>query len=121
MEVTITRLKGKGWVQGLALAPDGTLWAVSYRDNLLRSADLGDTWEAVSSPAKKWLTVVAVTPDGAVLVGDEKGALHESTDLGQTWEHTPLRGVALARRGRDLGDHGRVCSGRPHPRGDRAG
>ncbi len=92
MKATITTLKGKGWVQSLALAPDGTLWAVSYRDNLLRSTDLGDTWEAVSSPTTKWLTVVAVTPDGAVLVGDEKGALHESSDLGQSWEHTPLRG-----------------------------
>jgi len=92
MEATITTLKGKGWVQGLALAPDGMIWAVSYRDNLLRSTDLGDTWEAMPSPAKRWLTVVAATPDGAVLVGDEKATLHESGDLGKSWVHTPLRG-----------------------------
>lgn len=94
MTPMITRLDSpaKGWIQGLALAPDGALWAVSYRSTLLRSADGGDAWAEVPSPAGRWLTSVAVTPSGAVLVGDEKGGLHETRDLGRTWEHMPLRG-----------------------------
>lgn len=94
MTPTITRLDRpeKGWIQGLALGPDGALWALLYRCTVLRSLDGGDTWAAVPSPSGRWLTAIAVTPDGAVLVGDEKGALHETRDLGQTWEHTPLRG-----------------------------
>ncbi len=82
----------RGWVQGLARAPDGALWAVLYRATVLRSTDGGDTWTEVPSPARCWLTDIAVTPDGAVLVGDEKGALHETRDGGQNWAHTPLRG-----------------------------
>jgi photosystem II stability/assembly factor-like uncharacterized protein len=91
---TITMLgrAGKGWIQGLALGPDGALWALLYRSTVLRSTDGGDTWTDVPSPASRWLTAIAVTPDGAVLVGDERGGLHETRDLGQTWEHTPLRG-----------------------------
>lgn len=82
----------RGWVHGLALAPDGTIWAVCYRNRVLRSTDEGDTWEEVPSPTGRWLTSVAATPDGAVLAGDEKGHLHETRDAGRTWEHTPLRG-----------------------------
>jgi photosystem II stability/assembly factor-like uncharacterized protein len=83
---------GRGWVQGLARAPDGALWAVLYRATVLRSTDGGDTWTDLPSPAKCWLTDIAVAPDGAVLIGDEKGALHETRDLGQSWTHTLLRG-----------------------------
>lgn len=92
MKPTVLPVLNKGWVQGLALGPDGALWAVCYREHLLRSTDDGGSWEEVPSPAKRWLTSVAATPDGAVLVGDEKGHLHETRDAGQSWEHTPMRG-----------------------------
>nr|MBP9107640.1 hypothetical protein [Gemmatimonadaceae bacterium] len=70
MTPTITRLDRpeKGWIQGLALGPDGALWALLYRATVLRSLDGGDTWAAVPSPSGRWLTAIAVTPDGAVLV-----------------------------------------------------
>jgi len=84
--------RSRGWIQGIARAPDGAIWAVLYRAAVLRSTDGGDSWAEVPSPTTRWLTDIAVTPDGAVLVGDEKGALHETRDGGQSWEHTPLRG-----------------------------
>jgi photosystem II stability/assembly factor-like uncharacterized protein len=91
--VTSLGRSGPGWIQDLALAPDGALWAVLDRAAVLRSTDGGETWVDVPSPSTRWLTSLTVTPEGAVLVGDEKGALHETRDGGETWVHTTLSGL----------------------------
>lgn len=67
--------------RGLAIAPDGAVWATAFRDgSVLRSSDGGVTFRTVATPAKKPLSDLAIDPDGVVYAVGRAGTIVVSSD-----------------------------------------
>jgi photosystem II stability/assembly factor-like uncharacterized protein len=73
-------------LDGVELAPGGTIVAVGERGLIALSADAGQTWSAATSPTRATLTGVTFAPDGSRgwAVGHDALIL-TSADRGRTW------------------------------------
>jgi hypothetical protein len=71
-------------VRSLAQGPDGTLYANVHVGGLLRSSDLGATWEPTIDLDVD-VHEVRVAPDGRVLLATGLGGCCVSDDRGDTW------------------------------------
>lgn len=69
----------------------GTVYATAEQGQVLRSADLGQTWQYLDTGYKGSLWAGAVLADGSLLAGGQRGTLMRSADAGSTWERVPLQ------------------------------
>lgn len=58
-----------------------TLYYASQRGGLLRTKDLGNTWEELSVNGEKYLTLVWLSPDGNTIVTGTAGITHKNNSL----------------------------------------
>ena len=84
------RLPGSG-IQCLAADPAHRpiVFAGSAGQGLFRSADAGETWQRLDSPAASVFSVAVSAADGAVYAGCEPSSIFKSGDGGATWRELP--------------------------------
>ncbi len=73
---------GVNW--SMAKTSNGHIFAGTEGEGVLRSTDIGDTWES-TGPDTPSIFTLAVTPDNHILATGESGNVYFSTDAGQTW------------------------------------
>jgi len=89
-------------VEAIARAPQGDLFAATFREGLYRSTDFGQNWVQTRLTANELFSVysVVVLHDGTVLAATEN-QLRRSIDYGNTWSVLPpktsffYRGMAI--------------------------
>lgn len=90
------------------VAATGSLYIAGESGMLLRSPDLGESWEQLAPPYEGSLFLFAELSDGAILVGGLRGHLFRSGDGGDTWTDIPgvvsslLSGAASSTDGRTV-------------------
>ncbi|MES2000471.1 MAG: YCF48-related protein [Pseudomonadota bacterium] len=70
---------------GLFAGPGNTLYAAAEKGYVLRSDDMGNSWNYLASGYRGSFWAGTVLQDGALLVGGLRGALYRSSDAGQHW------------------------------------
>ncbi len=90
-------------LNAIAAAGDGTLYIAAEAGHLYRSADRGESWQALEAPYEGSFFGFLPLSDGAVLVFGLRGQLFRSEDRGATWtavasatEATLMAGLELA-------------------------
>lgn len=71
---------------GLFAGPDGALYAAAEQGRLLRTRDVGTTWEVLDTGYRGSLWTGLALPDGTLLVGGLRGTVLRSADGGQHWQ-----------------------------------
>ncbi len=72
-------------LNGIAQAPDGSLYLAAEAGRLYRSDDGGDTWKSLPSPYQGSFFGVLPMTDGRLLAFGLRGNLFRSADRGATW------------------------------------
>jgi photosystem II stability/assembly factor-like uncharacterized protein len=72
-------------LNGIAQAPDGSIYLAAEAGRLYRSDDGGLTWKSLTSPYQGSFFGVLPMTDGGVLAFGLRGNLFRSTDRGATW------------------------------------
>jgi ligand-binding sensor domain-containing protein len=72
------------WVQGLAEAEDGTIYAATIR-GILRSDNAGSSWLAMSV-AERSLNIRMVATQGSLVFAATSEGVYKSDDRGRTWD-----------------------------------
>jgi len=91
---------------GLFAGPGGEVYACAEQGRLLRSADVGLTWQVLQTGYRGSLWTGAVLGDGTLLVGGLRGTLLRSADAGASWKtvsstaKSSITGIAQAADGR---------------------
>lgn len=75
-----------GWVQSLAVTPDGKIYAGTYLGGLFRSADNGNTWTVtgLNGLTNPDIQDIAINAFGNIFVGTTRG-IFKSSDNGVNW------------------------------------
>jgi|GEM_PF-2216712 len=83
--VNWTLSNASGLIEDATIANDSVAFAVTYQNNILKSADSGATWSVVHTPEHSaHLEEVIAIGNKVVAVGHE-GQISTSNDLGNTW------------------------------------
>ena len=77
---------------GIAQAPDGTLYVAAEFGTVFRSEDRGRTWEVLTTPYGGTYFGAVALRDGAVLIFGLRGRVYRSADRGQTWQQIDALG-----------------------------
>lgn len=78
-------------VNGMLIAPDGTIIAGSSNGVIQRSTDNGATWKNAQTLGMTYVSALGMASDGTVIAGgilnvNTQGVIQRSTDNGVTWE-----------------------------------
>lgn len=86
-------------IYALASSTDGSaLYAAGWESGILRSADGGESWEALPGPlAGRTLLSLAVHPEDTrrLVAGTDGEGVYESSDGGRTWSRAGLMGAKV--------------------------
>ena len=83
---------------------NGNLLIAGEAGTLLRSTDIGQTWQPLASPyAGSWFGILPIGKSGAVLFG-LRGKLYRTDDAGEHWAALPDYTTAALMGGRILAD-----------------
>jgi hypothetical protein len=86
-------------IRGLAISPtfskDGTIFAATSVDGVLRSTDGGDSWyQVIKGLADPSVATLAISPtfdqDSTLFAGTRGGGVFRSTDGGDSWQQVNL-------------------------------
>jgi photosystem II stability/assembly factor-like uncharacterized protein len=75
------------YVYDLAIAPSGTIYAISFTGGVWRSDNNGSSWSPINFPDSN-LVAVCTTPLGHIYIGTWGHGFYRSTDYGSTWTAT---------------------------------
>lgn len=78
-------------VNGMLIAPDGTIIASGSKGVIQRSTDNGATWKNAQTLGMTYVSALGMASDGTVIAGgilnvNTNGVIQRSTDNGVTWE-----------------------------------
>jgi len=91
--------------------PDGKLVILGEAGTILVSADVGKTWQPVTSPYKGSLFGGVVAGDNAIVAFGLRGRIYRSTDAGKTWKQVDNASQATLMGGTRLPDGAIVLAG----------
>ncbi len=98
-------------LNGIAHAPDGSLYLAAEAGHLYRSDDRGDTWKSLTSPYQGSFFGMLPMTDGSLLAFGLRGNLFRSLDRGGTWTRIETGTEATLTAALELGSGRFVVAG----------
>lgn len=98
-------------LNGIAQAPDGSLYLAAEAGRLYRSDDGGDTWTSLTSPYEGSFFGVLPMTDGGLLAFGLRGNLFRSANRGATWRRIETGTEATLTAALELGSGRFVVAG----------